>query len=368
MNWPLMRDNGMKLGIFSANCSSGLAVTKAPDRWSGSWQDNLALARIADEVGIDFMLPIARWIGYGGDTNFHEGVLEPIPWAAGLLASTERLTVFSTIHTAFNHPLVTAKQIATIDQIAPGRAGLNVVAGWNKPEYDAFGRDLPAEHDERYAFAQEWFDVIRELWSRPGSWDHDGTYFKLTGAASDPKPTYGRVPIFNAGASSQGREFAANNADFIFTPFVDLAMAERVVASIREATAHRSREVGVLTSSHVVCRPTREEAQEFYRWYADEHADWDAVDRLMALQNMHAQSFSKEMLENFRWRFAAGHGSYPLVGSPDDVADELEAMCSTGVGGTTLAFFDYVGELPYFADEVLPRLERKGVRRPLVAA
>jgi FMNH2-dependent dimethyl sulfone monooxygenase len=121
-----------KLGLFSSNCSSGLAVTKVPDRWSGSWEDNLRLAKIADEVGIDFMLPIARWIGYGGETNFHEGVLDPIAWAAGLLAHTKRIFVFSTVHTAFNHPIVVAKQLATIDQIGQGRAGINIVAGWNK--------------------------------------------------------------------------------------------------------------------------------------------------------------------------------------------------------------------------------------------
>lgn len=83
--------------------------------------------RLADTAVIDFMLPIARWIGYGGQTNFHEGVLEPIPWATAILASTTRLRAFATVHTAFNHPVVTAKQIATMDQVAPGRAGINVV-------------------------------------------------------------------------------------------------------------------------------------------------------------------------------------------------------------------------------------------------
>jgi alkanesulfonate monooxygenase SsuD/methylene tetrahydromethanopterin reductase-like flavin-dependent oxidoreductase (luciferase family) len=362
MTRRILEDTGMKLGIFSANCSSGLAVTTAEDRWSGSWDENLRLVKTADEAGIDFMLPIARWIGYGGATNFHEGVLEPIAWGAGLLASTERITVFATVHSAFNHPLVTAKQMATLDQIGHGRAGLNIVAGWNKPEYDAFGVDLPEGHDERYALAQEWFDIVKRLWTESGSWNHDGTYFHLRGAASDPKPVDGPLPIFNAGASLQGRAFAARNANFIFTPFVDIAMAEKVVGAVKEAANQQGRHVGVLTSSHVVCRGTRREAEEFYKYYADEHADWEAVDRLMALQNMHAQSFSREMLENYRWRFAAGHGSYPLVGTPDDIADELERMYNAGVNGTTLAFFDYADELPEFAEEVLPRLRKKGIR------
>ncbi len=86
-----------KLGLFSPNCSSGLAVTKVPERWSGSWDDNLRLARLCDDVGIDFLLPIARWIGYGGETNFHQGVLDPVTWAAGLLAHTHRLVVFAAL-------------------------------------------------------------------------------------------------------------------------------------------------------------------------------------------------------------------------------------------------------------------------------
>ncbi len=69
------------------------------------------------------MLPIARWIGYGGETTFHGSVLETMTWAAGLLARTRDITVFATIHTAANHPVVVAKQLATIDQISDGRIG-----------------------------------------------------------------------------------------------------------------------------------------------------------------------------------------------------------------------------------------------------
>ena len=79
MSIPILESDHFRLGLFSSNCSGGLAVTKIPERWSASWEDNLRLAKVADETGIDFMLPIARWIGYGGDTNFHEGVLEPSP-------------------------------------------------------------------------------------------------------------------------------------------------------------------------------------------------------------------------------------------------------------------------------------------------
>ena len=93
-------------------------------------------------------------------------------------------------------------------------------------------------------------------------------------------------------------------------------------------------------------------------------ADWAAVDNLMNLQMKHAKSFTPEMLATYRSRFAAGHGSVPLYGTPDQVADEIERYWKAGFGGLTLAFVDYIGELEYFAAEVLPRLEKKGARTP----
>ncbi len=174
---PMLSGDSFRLGTFSSNCSSGMTPTKIAERWDNSWDNNLALAKMLDDAGIDFMLPIARWIGYGGETDFHGGVLETMTWAAGLLAATKNIAVFATIHTAANHPAVVAKQIATIDQIGHGRAGLNIVAGWNKPEYEALGLTLPADHESRYAYAQEWFDLVRKLWSSDTHFDWDGKYF-----------------------------------------------------------------------------------------------------------------------------------------------------------------------------------------------
>lgn len=366
MTNSLLDGKDFKLGLFSPNCSGGLAVTAAPDRWSASWEDNLRMAKIADEVGIDFLLPIARYVGYGGTTNFHGSVLDPVSWQAALLSQTQRINVFATIHTAFTHPLTVAKQIATNDQIGHGRAGLNIVAGWNKPEYDAFGIDLPQEHDARYAMSQEWWDIVRKIWSTQGQFDWDGTYFHLKGVEGSPKPWNGdSVPVLNAGSSPQGRDFGAHNADFTFTIVGGPEDGAGIAASIKEnAQARYNRSMNVFTLSHCVVRPTRKEAEEFLHYYADENADWDAVDNLMALQGLHAQSFTPEMLAMFRERFAAGHGSCPIIGTPDEVADEFARYAEAGFAGMTTAFFNYADELPYFAQEVLPRLEAKGIRIP----
>ena len=362
----LNSSNRLKLGIFSSNCSSGMAVTKVEERWENSWENNLNLVKMCDAAGIEFMLPIARWIGYGGETDFHGGVLEPITWAAGLMAATKYIQIFATVHTAFNHPIVSAKQLASIDQLSSGRLGLNVVAGWNKPEYDAFGVELPSNHGERYTRAQEWFDYVQKIWSSDTPFDWEGTYFQGTGVYGNPKPVQSSVPILNAAASKEGREFAMRNADYLFTPVFDFDQAKATAAEISIAAAGNNRNVGVFTFCTVVCRPTMKEAEDYLDHYANQNADWEAVDYLMKLQGMHAQSFTPEALGMFRDRFAAGHGGFPLVGTPVHIADLLEQLSATGIAGTTLAFVDYAAEFPYFAENVLPLLEERGLREKFV--
>ncbi len=348
------------LGTFSSNCSGGMTVSKLPERWVANWKNNLALGTMLDEAGIDFMLPIARWIGYGGETDFHGGVLETITWATALLASTRRITVFGTIHTAANHPVVVAKQLATMAQMSGDRVGLNIVAGWNKPEYEALGLTLPDDHETRYAYAQEWFDIVRKLWTDEAPFDWNGANFKLRRAYGNPKPAV-MPPILNAAGSGEGRGFASRNANFLFTPAIDLERSRTEVAELKEMGRAKNRSVDVLTFSHVVCCAT--EAQAKARWQQIlDNADWGAVDNLVRLQFAHAHSFPHDLLALIRERMAVGHGGFPLVGTPEQVADGICQLHATGFRGTTLSFVDYVAEFPYFRDTVLPILHARGIR------
>jgi dimethylsulfone monooxygenase len=244
------------------------------------------------------------------------------------------------------------------------------VCGWNQDEFDMFGQaQLP--HDERYVQGQEWWDVIRGIWESAAPFDYDGTYYKLAGVRGDPKPYGGKRPVvMNAGSSGAGQRFAAKNCDMMFTSLVDFDHAKGKIAQLKGYLAElgRTDDVSIFTSTHVVCRPTKKEAEEYYRYYAIENADEVAVERLMYLQGMFAQSFPKEMIEKYRVRFAGGHGSYPIIGDPDHVAAELARVAEIGLAGTTVAFMDYLQAFPYFVQEVLPRLERIGVRNAKVPA
>ena len=197
--------NVLKIGLFGANCSSARTATVAPERWLATWPDCLKLARLADEAGIDFLLPIGRWKGYGGRSDFHGATMETVTWACGLLAATRRITVFGTVHAPLFHPLIAAKQCVTADHIGRGRFGLNIVAGWNEGEFEMFGVEQRA-HDDRYELAQEWIDVVNRAWSDTEDFDYDGKFFKLAGVRAKPKPFGGTRPvIMNAGSSGPGR-------------------------------------------------------------------------------------------------------------------------------------------------------------------
>src|SRR5215475_9466657 len=208
--------NALKIGIFGANCSSGRSATTLPERWPASWPDCLRLARMAEDAGIDFMLPIGRWKGYGGETDFHGATLETVTWAAGLLAATERLVVFGTVHAPLLHPLIAAKEFVTVDHIGSGRFGINLVVGWNEGEFEMFGV-TQREHDARYDFAQEWLDAVKRAWMEPDEFDFDGRFLRLKGVRAYPKPFGESRPIImNAGSSPVGQAFALKNCDAFF--------------------------------------------------------------------------------------------------------------------------------------------------------
>ena len=361
-NPTMFGGNRFKLAVFGSNCSSGRAATKVPERWKNEFAENVQLAQMADAAGIECMVPIGRWKGYGGETNFEGSTFETITWAAGLLAATKRLSVFGTVHVPIFPPVLAAKQIVTADHIGQGRFGLNIVCGWNQDEFDMFGVAQCA-HDDRYEYGAEWLDAIMSMWERNGAFDFDGAYFKLKGVEAEPKP-YGnsRPLIMNAGSSPAGRAFSAKACDVLFRPLRSLeAGAQEVQQTIAEAKAHR-REIGVYGNGYVVCRKTRKEAEEYQRYYAEEMGDWEAVDHLIAMNKINSQSYSAEFFKAFRIRFAAGHGGFPMVGDPDDVAAALASVSRAGFAGMCFSFVNYLDEFPLFRDEVLPRLERMGLR------
>jgi alkanesulfonate monooxygenase SsuD/methylene tetrahydromethanopterin reductase-like flavin-dependent oxidoreductase (luciferase family) len=338
-------------------------VTKVPERWSGSWPDCLRLARMADDAGIEFMLPVGRWKGYGGDTDYQGEMLETVTWAAGLLAATRRITVFGTVHAPLIHPMIAAKQFVTADHIGEGRFGLNVVCGWNEDEFEMFGATM-REHVARYDYAQEWLDAVKLAWSAAEDFDFEGRHIRLRQARAKPKPYGGTRPIvMNAGASPTGQAFAIRNCDALFsmTPRGKLDEFAAHVRNVKALAQADGREIDVYTVAVVTCRPTQREAAAYYRHWAIDSADWAAVDRIMAMRGV-TRATHPDDFEQRRLHQANGLGGVPVIGDPDGVARELAEIGAAGARGIALSFVNYADELPFFRDEVMPRLARMGLR------
>jgi len=356
--------NRLQIGLFGANCSSGRAVTKVAERWTGSWPDNLKLARMADAAGIEFLLPIGRWKGYGGETDYQGATLETMTWASGLLASTRRITVFGTVHAPLFNPIIAAKEMVTADHIGEGRFGLNIVVGWNEGEFEMFGVKQ-REHEQRYDYAQEWLDVIKMIWSDKEDFDFSGKYLHMKAIRGKPKPWGGTRPvIMNAGASPTGQAFAVRNCDAFFMQASRTSLEEtaRRVVNARNAAKGHGRELGVYTVGVITCKPTRKEAEEYYHHCIVEHADWSAVDGILALKNISPATVPMQEFLTQRSQYAQGMGGLPIVGDPDGVAQQLVDLSKAGLTGIAVSLVNYADELPFFCDEVLPRLERAGVR------
>ena len=195
---PLLRSNTLKLGLFCTN-GSGASQTLVPEAHEMDWDLSLRTARAADRAGLEAVVPFARWKGYPEGRPEHRSgrVMEPFTWAAGIAAATENIGVFATSHAPTMHPIVAAKQAATVDHISRGRFALNVVGGWNRPELEMFGAPM-REHDERYDHLAEWLEVIRKLWAETEEFDFHGRFFDVVGGVSQPKPVQPTIPIMNA--------------------------------------------------------------------------------------------------------------------------------------------------------------------------
>ena len=109
--------NRFRLGLFGMNCSGGLTMSKVPERWDASWENNVRAAQLADEAGLEFLLPIGRWHGYKGETDTAGEAFETLSWACGLLAETSAINIFGTVHVSLINPVFAAKQMVTADLI-----------------------------------------------------------------------------------------------------------------------------------------------------------------------------------------------------------------------------------------------------------
>jgi alkanesulfonate monooxygenase SsuD/methylene tetrahydromethanopterin reductase-like flavin-dependent oxidoreductase (luciferase family) len=164
----------------------------------------------------------------------------------------------------------------------------------------------------------------------------------------------------SAGSSPTGRAFAARHADCLFMVIADEANVAGEVAAIR---AGRS-DLGIFASGHLLCRATAQETRDYYHYVVHEKGDWEAAEAAIRRRIAgDGRSLPQEKLKTMMERFISGGGTFPVIGSYDEVATTLKRLSDAGLDGMALASVNYLREMPAIRDEILPRLERLGLRQ-----
>ncbi len=360
----ILGDNPLKFAVFGMNVSHGCAISSAEGHLEVTWPETIELARAAEAAGIEGLVPVARWRGFGGETNFNHRCFETYTWAAGLAAATEKLVVFSTSHVPTIHPVLAAKQAVTIDHISRGRFVLNIVAGWNSHEIAMFGRPQ-REHEERYAFTAEWIDLMKRLWTEDEPFDFEGKFFNVPGAYAQPKPIQAPHPlIMSAGVSPAGRNFAAQHADILFILAPDFEGARQIGIEVREMARSFGREVSIWAMLCLTVGDTEADAKRYFDYYVNERGDWQAAENLYSTLVVESGGVDPADKEVQLRNLVAGYAGFPIVGTPEQVAEQI-AACHTEVGldGVTLSWVNYKEGIARLHQEVMPLLVQAGVRR-----
>jgi FMNH2-dependent dimethyl sulfone monooxygenase len=321
------------------------------------------LARFAERSGFDVTLVPEL------NLNDIKGIAAPSleAWtvATALAAVTERIEVMTAIRPGFHLPAVTAKKVATLQQLSSGRFSLNVVSAWWEQEARQYG-GVFSTHDDRYARTEEFAAILRGLWTQDG-FDYSGEYYQVEDAHLQPKPA--AAPILYAGGESPAgkasitrfadaylthggtvdelrvkiAEMRDRRADAGLPPFVHFGMAAYIIVRDTEAEAHA--ELARITDV------TEGPAYESYR------------DFISKSQLEHAPDLRDYSVSN--------RGLRPnFVGTPEQVADRILAFQEVGLDTLLLQASPQREELERVARDVIPlvRAAAPAAERQLAAA
>jgi alkanesulfonate monooxygenase SsuD/methylene tetrahydromethanopterin reductase-like flavin-dependent oxidoreductase (luciferase family) len=363
---PAFSTRRLKLGTFQTNLDSGCVMSELEGRLEITWPNTVALAKLAEEMEFEALVPVARWQGYGGKTNPQGPGFEAYTWAAGIAASTRKPGVFATSHISLNHPIVAAKQSTVIDHISGGRYALNVVTGWNQPEIEMFGARM-MEHDERYACAEEWLAIVKRLWTEDEPFDHEGRFYRIAKGTLQPKPIQHPHPaIMNAGASERGRHFAAKHCDLVYTVIRTGGLDEcrAHVQAYHRLAREYGREIRVWTLLNVVQGETEKEARAFYDYYVHQKGDWAAAKTMVDTFSLeiNKRDVPPERIKPLQEAFIQGWGGLPVIGTKEQVVEALKNLSAAGLDGVLLAFPRYQEGMREFRDVTYPLVCQAGLR------
>lgn len=359
--------------------------------------------------------------GHSINREYSAGIpwlLEPLTMLSAIARSTTHIGLVTTVSSSFYTPFHAARLVASLDQISGGRAGINVVTSMFDAEARNHGlSELPA-HAQRYERAEEFVQVITQLWD---SWsddalpmdresgcfldpeqirpiNHAGKYFSVDGPLTVPRSVQGQPVLFQAGSSEAGRDFAAKYAEAIYSVAWDNESALKFATDMRSrarASGRAESPMPILPGLVTYVAPTRAEAFE-KKHALDAYLDIDAAiaqlniftgqdyrghgldepvqelppattftgpqGRYQTVQRI-IQTMQPTLRELLGF-LAAGGGHATMIGTPTEVADEIQRWFESGAcDGFNLMCPSYPHSLQDFVELVVPILQERGLFR-----
>ncbi len=352
----------MEVGVFIPIGNNGWLISTTSPQYMPSFDLNKEVTLRAERHGLDFVLSMIKLRGFGGKSEFWDHNLESFTLMAGLAAVTTRIKLFATVATLAMPPAITARMVATIDSISHGRFGLNVITGWQRPEYSQMGLWPGDEYfAHRYEYVSEYVQILRELWET-GRSDLKGKFFQMEDCRLSPRPSV-PIKLICAGGSSAGMAFTATYADYNFclgkgvntpkavTPVIDLAQA---------AAAKTGRPIASYVLVMVIADETDERARAKWDLYKD-GADSDALAWLTRQGSADTRSGEdthvKQLIDPTS---AVNLNMGTLVGSYAHVAAMLDEMAEiAGLRGVMLTFDEFIGGVETFGTRIQPLMRSR---------
>lgn len=330
----------------------------------GSFRRVLEVTKAAETLGFDFVLSPSIWRGRKGPSEHWMRSLESLTTTAALLQATKRISVFGTVHMTVYPPAVVAKIMTTLDQIGPGRVGLNLVTGSSYLDLAHVGLWLDGlDHNERYDLADEWIQVVKRLWTE-GIVSHKGQFYELTEATMGPKPSR-MPPLANAGASERGLKFAVQNCDIAFVSGSedpkDKAAAIRAKETARSMGRADLKVYGLVT---LIPGETDTDAKD-RKDHFDKGVDIECLDDIALGYNLNpnikdVSSVSLRLAAGREKRSAVTPGAF--VGSYASLAKRIAQVVKDGeLDGIILIVPDYTNDLEALTEKTLVRMPEYGV-------
>ena len=275
---------------------------------------------------------------------------------AGLAAATTRIKLIATVNPLLHHPASMAKMSATVQDVSGGRLGLNIITGSTLGEYTQMGV-VPPDYDRvRYAYAAEWVQVLKRLWSEPRV-SHTGEYFHLADCVSEPKPRP-RPFLVCAGVSDDGLRFTAREADYSFLSRSGATSVKDVNQRALAIAAEEGTSLKTATPVVVVLGDSTTAAQSYWS-FLQEGADVEANQTNARLYGESTRGRNKAVGAELQADPGRISSQKPILGGPRDVADEIIALAlDSGLDSVCMIFPDYLDGLRRFGRDVMPLLGR----------